>query len=293
MKWVFEIAGLTRQAHSAWLNKAIVIKSETDPEQVIALAKKVRKYHLPGAGARQLYKFIRSDEQFNSQLVGWSKHRFEQLCFNNGFRVMASKYIPKTTVHGTFLFDNKIEGKTIFDINRIWVSDISYIFGSEGKLIGYATSLIDLYSRFLLALIFSKTMKAKHTVMPLIKQAFKIRSYQSYPNAYFHSDGGKQYIFSGFLKRLQDKNIQSSMARNCYENPFAEAFNDTLKNHIMHDMKLKSFSALKKQEALIKYSYNNNKTHTGINNLTPADFEYKLNSISLDKRVGLLIKQIH
>lgn len=292
MYWIFDIAGLTRQAHSAWLNKPTSTKIQTDSKLVIDLAKLIRKNHLPGAGVRHLYKFIRSNKQFDSQLVGWSKHRFEQLCFDNGFRVIASKYVPKTTVHGTYTFDNLIEGKTIFDINRIWVSDISYIFGSQGSLIGYATSLIDLYSRFLLGLIFSKSMKAKQTVMPLLKQAFKLRSNHSYPNLYFHSDGGKQYIFSDFIKNLKTKKIQSSMARNCYENPFAEAFNDTLKNHMLHDMKLKSFSALKQKEAFIKYTYNYNKRHTGIDNLTPADFEYKLKTISLDKRVGLEIKQI-
>lgn len=292
MNWVYQIAGLTRQAHSAWISKATPLGVQTDPKHVIDLARQVRKEHLPGSGVRHLYKFIRSNNEYSKQLVGWSKHSFERLCLDNGFRVSAERFIPKTTIHGTYIYDNKIEGKTIFDINKIWVSDICYIFGCKGSLIGYATSLIDLYSRFLLGLTFSKTMKAKDTVMPALRQAYKIRTQAAYPDAFLHSDGGKQYIYSEFIKLLKSKNIESSMARNCYENPYAESFNDILKNHMMHELKMKSFSSLKKRESFIKHSYNYKKTHSGIGNLTPDSYERLLNTKSLDKRVGLNIKRI-
>lgn len=290
MNWVFDMAGLTRQAHSAWINNTTIPKVQTDPVIVIQLAKLIRKKHLPGAGVRHIYTFIRNHQQYDKQLIGWSKHGFEQLCFNSGLRVLSKRFIPKTTIHGAYIFDNKIEGKTIFDINKIWVSDICYIFGSTGTLIGYATSLIDLYSRFLLGLSFSNTMKAKDTVMPVLRQAFKIRTEESYSGAYFHSDGGKQYIYSNFIKNLRSKNIESSMARNCYENPHAESFNDTLKNHMLHDLNMKSFSSLKRHEGFIKRTYNHNKTHSGIANLTPIAYKGKLMTTSLNKRVGLEIK---
>lgn len=292
MNWVFDIAGLTRQAHSAWINKAVIPKAQTDTKIVIQLARHIRKKHLPGAGVRHIYAFIRNHQQYDKQLIGWSKHSFEQVCFDSGLRVFSNRFIPKTTIHGAYTFDNMIEGITIFGINMIWVSDICYIYGCTGTLIGYATSIIDVYSRYLLGLNFSKTMKAKDTVMPVLKQAFKIRTDESYSGAYFHSDGGKQYIYSEFTKGLRSKNIESSMARNCYENPFAESFNDTLKNHMMHDLKIKNFSVLKRHEGFIKRSYNHNKTHSGIGNLTPATYERKLTNTSLDKRVGLEIKYI-
>ena len=289
---LYDIANLSRQAHSQKKKRSLKVKPQTDEQQVLRLAKQIRKEHLPGAGARPIYKFIRAHDDYNDQVIGWSKHSFERLCLDNGMGVITKKYIPKTTVHGTFAFDNKIEGLRITDINKVWVSDICYIFGCLGKLIGYATCLIDLYSRFLLGLVFSRTMKAKDTVIPLIRQAYAIRQIPRYEETYFHSDAGKQYIAADFIELLRQKNIASSMARSCYENPFAESFNDVLKNHLLYDINLKSFNALKRLEKFIKHTYNHNKTHSGIDGMTPAAFELKLPGISLSKRAELEIKMI-
>ena len=87
-------------------------------------------------------------------------------------RVFKARFKPKTTIRGEYVFPNKIQGIEINDINRIWVSDISYIFSSKGNLIGYATSLIDLYSRILLGLNFPQTMTAEDTSIAVLKQAF-------------------------------------------------------------------------------------------------------------------------
>jgi len=189
------------------------------------------------------------------------------------------------------MLSNLIEGMVITDINLIWVSDICYIFGDNGKLVGYATSLIDLYSRMLLGLHFSTTMRAIDTSVAVLKQALKTRPKSSIINTIFHSDGGKQYIYKPFLNML-GPNIQSSMAENCYENPHAESFNDTLKNHILLEFDINSFSQLKKREKFIKYSYNNYKVHTSIERFTPVEYEQHIKNLKPCQRTKLEIKII-
>lgn len=276
MKELYEISGTTRQAFHQWLNPSESRQNKTSQEEVLKIAKAVRKEYLPGSGSRILYNYIRSGkcEAYNSRLRGWGKHTFEKACLQGGMRVQQRRLILKTTNRGDYIFPNLIEGSSIAEINHIWVSDISYIFGDSGFLIGYSTSLIDLYSRLLLGLSFSKTMRAEETSYEVLKQAFKIRGLEEYPvGLTFHSDGGKQYIEKNFLSLLNSNGVKSSMAESCYENSFAESFNDILKNHLLHDMTLNSFSQLKAQEEFIKSCYNNNRPHGGINNLTPFEFE--------------------
>ena len=108
----------------------------------------------------------------------------------------------------------------------------------------------------------------------------------------FHSDGGKQYIETAFVQALRSHEIKSSMAENCYQNAFAEAFNDTLKNHLLYDSNLYSFSQLKKQEAFIKNCYNLNRPHGSLKNLTPQKFELHLLSLQPCQRTLLKINTI-
>jgi transposase InsO family protein len=170
------------------------------------------------------------------------------------------------------------------------VSDISYIFGSNGKLLGYATSLLDGYSRRLLGLSFSQTMHAAVTVQAVLDQALKVRKKKCFDGLIFHSDGGKQYIEKHFLNTLAKHTILSSMAENCYENPHAEAFNDTLKNHMLHDTTLNSYTQLKQNEDFTKNCYNTNKTHSALSKITPVAFEQHLLNLQPCQRTPLKIK---
>lgn len=292
MEQLYDSAGLTRQAFHRWLIPTDKQISRTPAKLVLELARYVRKNYLPGSGSREVYAFIRKRKELSPQLIGWGKHAFENLCLSSGLRIVSTRFRPKTTIRGHYIFPNLIEGMVITDINFIWVSDICYIFDNNGKLVGYATSLIDLYSRMLLGLNFSKTMTAIDTSVAVLKQAFKSRDKSRLTNTIFHSDGGKQYIYKPFLKLLGSANIKSSMAENCYENPHAESFNDTLKNHILLEYDINSFSQLKKQEKFIKYSYNNYKVHTGIERFTPIEYEQHIKNLKLCQRTKLDIKII-
>lgn len=257
------------------------------------MAWQIRRNFLPGSSAREVYFYIRDKHKhYDSLLFGWGKHAFEALCLVNGLRIVTKKFVPKTTIRGAFVFPNKIEGLLIRDINQVWVSDICYLFGANGTLVGYATSLLDLYSRRLLGLSFSQTMHAQVTSQEVLRQAFQIRTGTNLNNLFFHSDGGKQYIENTFLTTLKKNGIQSSMADSCYENAFAEAFNDILKNHMLFDLNINSFHQLKKQERFIKECYNCNRRHNSIQKITPCEFEKLLLTLQPCQRTELKIKVI-
>lgn len=292
MEALYKAAGTTRQAIHQWRQASPVQLEQTPEHLVLELALKIRKEYLPGSSARELYAFIRKHDEYSQLLKGWGKHRFERLCLENNFRIIFKRWIPKTTQRGGFIFPNLIERKQIRGINLIWVSDISYIYSVSGKLIGYSTSLIDVYSRYLLGLQFSKTMRACETSIPVCQQAFRTRKIKKFENLIFHSDGGKQYIEKQLLSTFNKKGIKSSMARNCLENAFAEAFNDTLKNHILPEFKLKSFDELKKQQKFVKKAYNHYKVHTGIKRFTPIEYEQHIQNVKTCQRTAVKIKEI-
>ncbi len=293
MEYLYEAAATSRQAFRRWLGRGTARRSGTPPQAVLDMARDVRQRYLPGSSAREVYFYIRNRHQAHSSaLHGWGKHRFEALCLANGLRIEQRRFVPKTTVRGSFIFPNRIEGMELCGIDQVWASDICYLFGSHGKLLGYATSLIDLYSRRLLGLNFSVTMHAEQTSGVVLQQALKTRQKKTFDNLIFHSDGGKQYIETTFLMALRMHAIQSSMAENCFENAFAEAFNDILKNHMLPEFDLNSFAQLKKVEPFVKHAYNHNKPHNSLNRLTPVEFERSLLSLQPCQRTLLKIKKI-
>ncbi len=293
MKTLYEVADISRQGFHHWLRPSINQQTRTPAKLVVEIAQQVRKQFLPGSSARAVYSYIRKKHnQYDSLLLGWVKHTFEAICLANGLRIVTKRFVPKTTIHGDFTFPNKIEGLEIKDINLIWVSDICYLFGSNGGLIGYATSLIDLYSRRLLGLSFSKSMHAEVTSREVLRQAFEVRKLEKFSGLFFHSDGGKQYIETTFLAALRNKEIQSSMAASCYENAFAEAFNDILKNHMLFDLNINSFHQLKSYEKFIKHCYNFNRSHNGIQKMAPNDYEQLLLNLHQSHRKSVKIKLI-
>lgn len=293
MEALFTAADISRQAFHSWLRPTARQMERTPSDLVVQKARDIRDRFLPGSSAREVYFYIRNKHQeSNLMLSGWGKHTFEALCLANGMRIEYRRFVPKTTVRGDFVFPNLIEGLKIRYTNQIWVSDICYLYGSNGSPLGYATSLIDLYSRRLLGLSFSRTMHAAVTSQEVLRQAFKERKKDNLDSLYFHSDGGKQYIEKKFVAALRSRRIKSSMAKNCYENAFAEAFNDTLKNHILAYFDINSFHQLKKLEHRIKYCYNFNKPHNSINHMTPVEFEQHISNLQPCQRTELEIKII-
>jgi putative transposase len=294
MQAIYQAAGTSRQAFSDWRKPSKQAERRLARAEVVQMAKQVRQDSLLGSGVRVVYAFIRKKRpELSEKLVGWGKHAFENACFEGGLRIESRRFVPKTTVRGDFVFPNRIEGATIDEIDQVWVSDITYLFGNDGKLLGYATTIIDLFSRRLLGLAFSKTMHAAQTSLPALRQALAVRQKKSLFGLFFHSDAGKQFIEKSFIQLLRSNQIQSSMAVDCYENAFAESFNDLLKNHLMHDQILNSFQQLEKLRSTILRAYNYNRPHGSIQHLTPVEFENQMLLLQPFQRTPLIIKKVN
>lgn len=292
METLYGIAGIPRQAFHQWMKPSRAAMERTPDDMVLDLAKHVRHHYLPGFSARMIYEFIRKKPEYSERLKGWGKHRFEQLCLHNGLRIITPRSFIKTTQRGDFVFDNLIAGMEIDDINQIWVSDICYVFNHSHQLIGYATTLMDVYSRYLLGLSFSQTMRAIETSQAVIDEALAKRGIPKYHNLIFHSDGGKQYIETNFIKTLRAAGIRSSMADNALENGFAESLNDVLKNSYIVGIHVNSFKQLQDNREFIMYSYNHYKPHSGLKGWTPFEFEQQLKTLQPFQRTKLLIKHV-
>jgi len=92
----------------------------------------------------------------------------------------------------------------------------------------------------------------------------------------FHSDRGTQYTSDDFVKFCKQRNIRRSMGRTgvCYDNAVAESFFASYKKELIHTRPWPTISKLLKATfEWIEIYYNNQRRHSAIDYLTPAEYE--------------------
>lgn len=159
----------------------------------------------------------------------------------------------------------------IKDINKAWVSDITYIWTSEGWL--YLSALIDLGSRNVISWQLNETLEEK-IVTDTVKEAVRTRKPKK--GLLFHSDRGGQYFSSELDSIIEDNEFRKSMSRkgNCWDNAVAESFFSTLKKELVYKTKFRT-----KQEARLKIFnfieiyYKRFRLHSTIGDVSPAEYE--------------------
>jgi putative transposase len=156
-------------------------------------------------------------------------------------------------------------------INRVWVSDITYVFTAQGWL--YLAAVMDLYSRKIVGWTTRGSLET-----PLVKAALQQALLDRRPTAglLHHSDRGVQYASSAYRALLHSCQMQPSMsaAGNCYDNAAMESFWSTLKTEWLHQKKFQTH-----QEAhsavfdYIETFYNPKRLHSALGYQSPVDFE--------------------
>jgi putative transposase len=271
MKDLYQMVGITKQA--LWKYQRREELNSQKKSQVIDLIKRKRQRHKQ-MGCRSIY-------DCSGGLSPVGRDAFVEIGFANGYRLKRRRNKKKTTWSQTVeVFPNLIEGKTLNGINQVWQSDIFY--HQENGKDYYGISIIDVYSRRLLACHLSKSLGAKENIMAL-QQAIENRSGYDLTGCIFHSDRGSQYTSSIQKKVLRDYKMKPSMCLIPQENAYAERVQDTIKNYYLIDIPLEGKN-LKKVSNYILKLYNEEKPHSNLRKMTPIEFEKSVENLPLKER---------
>lgn len=160
---------------------------------------------------------------------------------------------------------------TVEEPDRVYVSDITYIWTNEGWL--YLAIVLDLYSRQIVGWSLSNRMGRK-LIMDALRMAVGRR--QPAPGLLFHSDRGSQYCSDDFQEMLKTYEMVSSMSRkgNCWDNSVAESFFGSLKTERVFFTNYLSRDEAKKDIVdYIEMFYNCRRRHSYLGYVSPREFE--------------------
>lgn len=255
---------LSRQAY--YQSVKSIQKKTLDTENVLMLVKERRKL-LPREGCRKLCVSLAGEFKEMGLKIGRDQ-LFDILREEQMLVYPRKKYAVTTNSNHPFrVYSNLIDKMVPTDINRIWVTDITYIRMNKGFC--YLALITDTYSRKIVGYDISDSLELEGCKRAL-KMALKRLPDQH--QLIHHSDRGSQYCSGEYTKLLKDRNIKISMAArgNCYENALAERVNGILKNEFYLDLTFQS-----KQQAIGSCKqaiqlYNEVRLHLGINLLTPS-----------------------
>ena len=154
--------------------------------------------------------------------------------------------------------------------NRLWVSDITYIWTWEGWL--YLAAIMDVYNREIVGWTLYKRM-TKELVANALLKALEKRDPE--PGLIFHSDRGSQYASHRERKILNAWQIRQSMSSkgDCFDNAIMESFFSSLKKELVH---LKTFHSRSQAQSYvfdyIEIFYNRQRRHSALNHKTPLEY---------------------
>ncbi len=174
--------------------------------------------------------------------------------------------------HKLPLSPNLLERKfEVSEPNRVWVSDITYLWTSEGWL--YLAVVLDLFQRKIVGWSMSHRIN-KQVVM----DALRMGIWRCRPESglIFHSDRGSQYCSHDFLDLLKTHKMLSSMSRkgNCWDNAVAESFFGSLKTERVYITKYSTREEARRDVVdYIEMFYNSKRRHSYLGYLSPMEFE--------------------
>ena len=153
--------------------------------------------------------------------------------------------------------------------NAIWCSDITYIWTIDGFV--YLTSIMDLYSRKIIAWTLSKTMEVS-CVIDTINKA-KARRNTDLP-LILHSDRGSQYVSHEYKKATEKMQRSYSKKAFPWDNACIEAFHSLIKREWLNRFKILDYKqAYRLVFEYVETFYNTKRIHSHCDYMSPDDFE--------------------
>jgi len=268
MNQLYDVVSVKKQSFHQMLKRREMQLDEA--EQILLLVNRIRKDH-PCMAVREIY--------FKLNPQGMGRDKFEQFCFERGYRVKKQKNFRVTTdSRGVTRFPNLIKDIDVTSVTQVLVSDITY-YEMLGKFY-YITLIMDLFNREVVGYSASKSLRTEDTTLPAMKMAIKNCGKSAMEGTIIHSDGGGQYYSNEFKKLTKTLEMKNSMTEETvYENSHAERLNGTIKNSYLYCYAPTTFEELGKELKRAVYMYNNGKPHKALNKMSPVQYR---NSRSVD-----------
>jgi putative transposase len=205
-----------------------------------------------------------------------SRKRVARLMGELGLKSRRKRRYKATTDsnHAMPVAENVLDRKFEVDAPNIaWVTDITYVWTSEGWL--YLAAILDLFSRRVVGFAMSERIDRA-----LVLQALTAAVGRRAPNAglVHHSDRGSQYASNDYQNALDELGVVCSMSRkgNCWDNAVGESFFATVKTELVYQRRFATREEAR--EAIFEFIevfYNRQRRHSSIGYMSPVDYEMK------------------
>lgn len=272
--------GVSRSGYLSWkkrLPSNREKRKEALKEKILAIYKESHQNY----GAPKITECLRREgEKIAEKNVG---NYMREL----GIKAQYIKPYTVTTIDSDFSSELKNILDERFNPERpdaVWCSDITYIWTFEGFV--YLTSIMDLYSRKIIAWVLSDTLEAKH-VTKAVRKAKQARNVEK--PLLLHSDRGIQYVCGDYIEAT--KGIQRSYSKKAYpwDNACIESFHALIKREWLNRFKIFNYShAYRLIFQYIETFYNTVRIHSHCGYLSPDEYEnlYRKDLDELEKSAG-------
>jgi len=237
-----------------------------------ALVEEIKKTH---KNSRGLYGSPRLHAELRKQGQKCSRKRVSKLMKQEKIQARMRKKWKKTTQpskKAVEIAPNHLDQQfTVNEPNKVWVSDITYVWTAEGWL--YVAVVLDLFSRRVVGLSMGDRLETE-----LVTRALKQALYRRLINSELmhHSDRGCQYTSKEFRDLTLSHGIRLSMSAkgHCYDNAVAESFFHTMKTEHIYLTHYRTREEAKTSIfEYIEVFYNRLRLHSTLGYMSPLEFE--------------------
>lgn len=257
--------GVSRSGYRSWLNRT---PSDTEKSREYIKAKIQDIYD----GSKQNYgapKITRKLRQKGETILERTVGKYMK---EMGIKAQWVKPWTITTIDSDFSneLQNILDEQFTPDRpNAVWCSDITYIWTTDGFV--YLTSIMDLFSRKIIAWTLSQTLEVSCVINTINKA--KARRNTKLP-LIIHSDRGRQYVSQAY--REATAKMQRSYSKKAFpwDNACIESFHALIKREWLNRFKIRDYQqAYRLIFEYIEAFYNTKRIHSHCDYMSPNDFE--------------------
>jgi putative transposase len=267
VKRLCAVLQVSRSAYYSWQRTAISTR-ETQNQELLKHIEEIHQHSHRTYGSPRIWHALRQ------QGIRCSRKRIARLMHIHGIRAKMVRRFRVTTRSRSnqVMAPDLVQRQFIVhQPNRVWTSDITYIWTREGW--AYLAVVLDLCSRMIVGWEVSSRLTAS-VVTTAVERALYWRRPDE--DLILHSDRGSQYASTELRSLAKEQMIHLSMGKtgSCYDNAVTESFFHTLKTeHIFFNHYETRQDARTSIFDYIETFYNQRRLHSTLNNLSPMQFE--------------------